>query len=90
MTLASEQVERIMKAYGFTKRDLARCLNVELGTIYRWLDKTPPAGLSREVLGALDAAISKTTPEHCLKMGQQLKLGIGAFIVSGLRDVARR
>lgn len=89
--MTSSDIIALRGAYGFSRRDLARCLRLAPITVTRWEAGTsPPTGLAREILSAMLAAAGTLTAERCARIGLQLRLGIGAFIAEGLRAECSR
>lgn len=87
----SIDVQALRDRLGWSRRDLARFLNVAPLTVARWEDgRSPPTGTSRLVLGALHEAIAQAPEVALPRLQRGARLGgLGALLVFSVREVLR-
>jgi len=84
-----KDVEFICNSFGMSHKDLAKSLNIPLFTVTRWINEScAPTGIHIEVLNGLHNILLKVKDKQKLyEIGIKLKLGIGAVIYLGLKDL---
>ena len=85
MSMKPQDVKLIRDTFNFSKRDLAKALNVAVFTVTRWESGgTIPSGLQEEVLRALHQTaiyvLRKKDDAMTEMISGKISLGIGALI----------
>lgn len=86
--MPAEEIRALRETLGLSQKDFAHLLNVAVFTVKRWEDSTcphRPAGLSHEVLNALQQVVEELGDARKRKsVGRRLRLGVGALVREAL------
>lgn len=104
--MTSAQITEVRELLGFSQRDFAKILAVELATLKRWEWYVPswsddpavrysaPRGLALEVLTGIRKAVLDAggglRNARTEEIARKLSLGIGAFLAHGILELVRK